>query len=90
MTDVICATQMPLIGLAFVNFSDAIKLIEANENSHYVCSEVSLTYDNAHISYGLSLPYMWISPEVVFKLFVYVSCGNKKKIMCMAFFLNNI
>lgn len=56
MTDVICATQMPLIGLAFLNFSDAINLIKANENSHYMCSEVSLTYGNAHISYGFNIP----------------------------------
>lgn len=63
MTDVICATQMSLIGLAFVNFSDALHLIKANENSHYMCSEVSLTYGNAHISYGFNIPCIWIFPE---------------------------
>lgn len=63
MTDVISATQMPLIGPTFVNFSDALHLIKANEDSHYVSSEVSLTYGNAHISYGFNPPCMWIFPE---------------------------
>lgn len=69
MTGVICAAQMPLIGLTFVNFSDALHLIKAKEDSHYVSSEVSLTYGNAHISYGFNIPCIWIFPEEFWSFF---------------------
>lgn len=57
---------------ANANFSDTLHLIKANENSHYMCSEVSLTYGNTHVSYGCNLPCMWIFPEDFLKVFFVV------------------
>lgn len=59
----LCNTNATVIGLALVSFSDELHFIKANENSHYMCSEVSLTYGNTLISYGFNLPCMWIFTE---------------------------
>lgn len=50
-------------GTAATNFSDTRDLVKANGNSHYRCSEVSLTYCNAHISRGCNLPCVLIIAE---------------------------
>lgn len=62
----LCNTYATVIGLLAHYTSDILRLIKANKNSHYMCSEVSLTYGNADISYGHNLPSMWMFPEGFF------------------------
>lgn len=72
-------------GTANMNFPDTLHLIKANENSHYMCSDVSLTYGNAQISYSCNLPCMWIFPEdflIFFFNFMFLMEIQKKWLIC--------